>query len=68
MILWMERFQNESKLGILTFDPVTRQKRERNAFDYDNVEKTAIAGLSKAPEGMNWIARTTNTVSHVFEG
>ena len=43
MILWMERFQNESKMGILTFDPVTRQKRERGAFDYDNVEKSAIS-------------------------
>jgi hypothetical protein len=38
----MERFQNESKMGILTFDPVTKQKAA-NVADYDAVVKSAIA-------------------------
>jgi hypothetical protein len=42
MILWMERFQNESKMGILTFDPVTKQKAAR-VTDYDAVVKSAIS-------------------------
>jgi hypothetical protein len=42
VILWMERFQNESKMGILTFDPVTKQKAA-NVTDYDAVVKSAIA-------------------------
>jgi hypothetical protein len=42
MILWMERFQNENKMGVLTFDPATKQKTHR-VSDYDDVEKSVIA-------------------------
>lgn len=38
MILWVERSANESRLGVLAFDPVTSQKR------------VGVAGLDKAQQ------------------
>jgi len=42
MILWMEQFQNERKMGIASFNPVTKKKAVRPS-DYDAVEKSMIS-------------------------
>ena len=46
MILWMEQFQNERKMGIASFDPAT-QKKVTRASDYDVVEKSMISDYLK---------------------
>jgi hypothetical protein len=43
MILWKERFENENKLGIYIFDPLTSQQAD-NRSSYDPIEKAAISG------------------------
>ena len=46
MILWMERFEKENKMGIITFDPATKQKVDR-VSNYDAAEKSAISNYLK---------------------
>jgi hypothetical protein len=42
VIFWIERFQNENKVGILRFDPVTKKKAIHNS-PLDEVEKNALS-------------------------
>jgi hypothetical protein len=42
MILWMEGFAQESKLGAATFDPITNNRKAR-AATLDEVERFAIS-------------------------
>lgn len=43
MILWADRSRKESPLGIMTFDPATKQPKSGGIAGLDKVEKSAIS-------------------------
>jgi len=43
MILWTDQSGKESPLGIMTFDPVTKQQNHGGVAGLDKVQKSAIA-------------------------
>ncbi len=43
MVLWMEQFEKENKLGLFLIDPETKQQKAPGVAGLDKIEKSAIA-------------------------